>query len=662
MKVTLVKLTLHNFKGISDLMIESRGDVFAFGRNGAGKTTLPDAFWFLLFGKDSMNRAQFDIKPMDANRQTKKGLNPEVEATLLLDDKPLTLKRQYAEKWTKPRGKSRDELTGHETFFWVDGVPVSKSEFERAVSRIADEELFKLLTNPAYFCSVMKWQDRRRILFDACGDLSDDDVIASNRKLADLPKFLNGRSLDDTKKILLAQRTKVNKEIENLPVRIDEANRHMPDVEGLDEAILDTEIQSLRVTIEQQSAELVKSQNGVREAELQKQIAQIDGEIITLESADRASSIVDTTEESKRVRDARKELSDLEDSMAHERTKLERLTRKLEDEKAEVSALREKWAVITTEQPDIHTEGRCTSCKQDLPAEQVQAAHDNAVAEFNRSKSDRLEKVVSQGNTAKAEVERLELEISRINEYLSVGAEEVTKAKAELISAESALKAKEGSVPTEIAQNPEITVKKSARMILAAELETLRQSSKDAIDKIQLGIVALRAQLASKEQEKVRFAQVTALQERINTLQQQEKDLARELESIDHQLHLIEEFTRTKVSILTDHINSKFKLTKWELFQENITNDGLKEMCEATHDGVLYNGGLNTAMRVNVGIDVINVLSQHYNLYLPIFVDGRESVTDLLDTKSQVWSLVVSPQDKKLRIETSVSQPVGLAI
>ncbi|MNP21080.1 hypothetical protein D3C76_1136850 [compost metagenome] len=65
-----------------------------------------------------------------------------------------------------------------------------------------------------------------------------------------------------------------------------------------------------------------------------------------------------------------------------------------------------------------------------------------------------------------------------------------------------------------------------------------------------------------------------------------------------------------------------------------------------------FDGGLNSAARTNVGIDIINALSDHYGFSAPIFIDNAESVTQLVDTDAQVIRLVVSETDKQLRIET----------
>ncbi|MCY9755313.1 hypothetical protein M5X00_13785, partial [Paenibacillus alvei] len=98
-------------------------------------------------------------------------------------------------------------------------------------------------------------------------------------------------------------------------------------------------------------------------------------------------------------------------------------------------------------------------------------------------------------------------------------------------------------------------------------------------------------------------------------------------------------------------INSKFHHARFKLFDQQI-NGGLKEVCVTTFKGVPYDGGLNNAARINVGLDIINTLGQHYGFTAPIFVDNAEAVTKLIDTDAQVIRLVVSEADKQLRVGT----------
>ena len=59
----------------------------------------------------------------------------------------------------------------------------------------------------------------------------------------------------------------------------------------------------------------------------------------------------------------------------------------------------------------------------------------------------------------------------------------------------------------------------------------------------------------------------------------------------------------------------------------------------------------NNAARINAGLEIIDTLSAHWGVTMPVFVDNAESVTRLTHTTAQVIRLVVSEPDKKLRLE-----------
>ena len=204
--VTLKRLVLENFKGCGNFSMEPAGkNVSVFGDNGTFKTTTFDAFCWLLFGKDSLGQSNFDIKTLESSGEALHRLEHSVEAVFDFDGEELSLRKVYSEKWTKKRGSAGQEFTGHSVDHWVDGVPSKKKEFDAAVSLICDEELFRLLTSPRFFNEGLHWQKRREILLSVCGDVSDQDVFASDPKLADLPAILGKHSLEDFRKIIKAR-------------------------------------------------------------------------------------------------------------------------------------------------------------------------------------------------------------------------------------------------------------------------------------------------------------------------------------------------------------------------------------------------------------------------------------------------------------------------
>ena len=223
--IKLERIKLTNFKGIRNGEYVFNGkNAVVYGENGTGKTSLMDAMLWVLFNKDSLGRTDFGIKTLDADGAAISNIDHEVECTFAVNGKPLRLRKNYREKWTKKRGSGTETFTGHETDYFVDDVPKKKGEFEAVIREIIDEKKFQLLTNPLYFNESLNWQERRQILIDLCGDVSPDDVVGANKKLKDLLPDLKDKTADDLLKIAAGQRKQLNKEITELSTRISEAH------------------------------------------------------------------------------------------------------------------------------------------------------------------------------------------------------------------------------------------------------------------------------------------------------------------------------------------------------------------------------------------------------------------------------------------------------
>lgn len=85
-----------------------------------------------------------------------------------------------------------------------------------------------MITDPFYFNTRMKWQDRRKMLIDICGDIPDSEVIAQNGDLKPLESMINGMGVDDLRLQLKSQMKPINDELKAIPIKIDEANRAIP--------------------------------------------------------------------------------------------------------------------------------------------------------------------------------------------------------------------------------------------------------------------------------------------------------------------------------------------------------------------------------------------------------------------------------------------------
>jgi DNA repair exonuclease SbcCD ATPase subunit len=627
--VKLLKLTLKNFKGIRDFSLEANGkNVNCYGDNATGKTTIFDAFLWLLFDKDSKNRKGFELKTLDENNSPIHNLNHEVEGIFEVDGKQISFRKVFAEKWTKKRGSATEEFTGHTTDYFVDGVPVKKNEYDGKIAEIANEEIFKLLTNPTYFNEHLHWQERRKILLEICGDITDDEVIASDPSLSKLPEILSGRKLEDHRKVITANRTEINKELEKIPVRIDETHRSLPDITS---TIDPNKAQELKKAIQEKQQELARIESGGELAEKKKQYREVEAEIMRLQTEYKKE--IEAQVEAKL-----KEIKSLQDKSfeLQQKTKVtmpDPYINALEDS---IENLRKKWFEVDAQ--EFSESGTCPTCGQPLPAEKIEETRAN----FNREKAEKLEQITVEGKEKNA---LLEKEKAAFNERVK----QAEKAKEELKKVEDeigVLKNGIDSLRLETYFAPELTQKKQDLEQAIANLESGTVETKQ---KIHQEIQNLQSELDEIERARVRKEQYDLGMKRIQELKEQEKELAKAFEKLESEMYLTEQFIRTKVDLLESKINSRFKLARFKLFDQQI-NGGLSEVCEALFNGVPYSGGLNNAARINVGLDIINTLSEHYGFTAPIFIDNAEAVTQLIDTRGQQIRLIVSEQDKALRI------------
>lgn len=647
----LNELKLRNFKGARAFSLKPDGqDVSVFADNGVGKTTLFDAFTWVLFGKDSQSRADFEIKTLDQAGRALSKLDHEAELVLDLGGEELVLRKVYSENWVKKKGSAKDSFSGHTTDHFIDGVPVAKKEFDQRVAEIADEGVFRLLTDPAAF-NNLHWQKRRELLLQVCGDVSDAEVITSNEDLAELPGILGKRSLEDHRKVIDAQRREINDELKVLPARVDEVTQGLPELPSTAAKKLEGDLAELREKRQGLEQERARVQAGGEIAEKQRRGSEIRSELQDVETAARGA--IDG-----KVREAKQAAGRLQDLVDTKAREIRRLETELEDVQARIESLakrldrlREEWRSIDARVFEhTHDDDNCPVCGQELPPEQVQAAHAKALGEFNARKSRDLEDNKKSGLAVKAESDKLDHRVADLNDAIAIARREHHD---HLALAEKATK----EVDRLTAAVPDVSLNPKHRELVAEKarveeaIEALRAGNSDALTEVSGRMAEVDEQLTAVQAELATFEQRKKGEQRIAELEAREKELGEAYEELERQLFLCETFTRSKVDLLTERINSKFELTQFKLFEEQV-NGGLADACEAMHKGVPF-GSLNHGARIQVGLDIVRSLQAHYGLFPPVWVDGKESVTRLPEMSCQLICLVVTPGEQKLRVETA---------
>jgi len=650
MELSLKKLTIRNFKGIKDLAFAPDGyDSTIFGDNAAGKTSVYDAFSFLLTGKDSLGIAQFGLKPIGIE-----GPCPDIEVEGVFDigGQDITLKKIQSEKHTRKRGSAATEFTGNETAYFINEVPAREKGYQEKIKDLVggDGALLRMLTNPRTFNEELDWKARRKILIDLCGDVSDADVVATDPdRFERIPTITANKSAAEYRSELEYKRKGVNQELKAVPVRIDELEKSLPEKTADAGALVNDKADAeSRLSVLRNQLSMIESGGsaGAKKSEL----LDVQNKIREIEQGIRKKHDEEWARLRKIVTFCRDEYEGADRRMATLKMDLAAAEAVIEKLSGNIAFARTRWA----EENDktFTTSGACPACGQQLPEEK----RAEALAEFNRLKADMLSAINADGKALavkKTEAEERKAKLAKEVEEASV---KLGKLKTDFDNAKKA--AAEDTIadhPTA----PDLLALIDQATVIESELSEIALGLHDETSGINSEIAEETAKLAEINKALAEISAAEKTRTRIEELAADEKRLAKTYEEIESDLILLEEFTRAKCDLLTDRINSRFRITSWRLFYDQI-NGGLTDTCIATVDGVPYSD-LNNAMKIRCGADIVRALQGFYGASLPVWFDNKESITGTIDMKCQTINLVVSEKDKTLRVEIDTDKNIKKA-
>lgn len=629
----LTKLELLNFKGLKSFTIDLNGDVVIRGDNATGKTTVFDSVCWLLFGKDSLDRADFEIKTLDGGEPIHK-VNHEVTGTFTLDEGgTVELKRVYREKYSSPRG-GEVTLTGHTTDYFVDGVPKKEKEYKEMVSSLVDESIFKLITNPLYFNETYSWQNRRKLLLEMCGDISDEDVIASHSDLKALTDILSGHSVDDHRKVVASKKATINKELDMLPVRIDEALRGKPEVTANPE-VLRLNIDTLNADIEKLENDKALLQNGHSIVDKRAELKDVQRKIMARETELQMEYKKQYSLKSNEYDSVVAEIHNMTSKLKDVRRRRIDANKEIDYLQNTVNELSLEFEAINKEAFAIDIDTNCPTCGQPLPDDQIKSSRDKAELNFNKQKSKRLEEInnmIGLKNNAIANIkEKLqELDAEAKN---TDGIDVKERRKADLINEIELLK------PPVLEDDEVYSDLKAEELMLQMAIDEDNSDYSEEIAELEIKISDNKTERMKLEQELNKFAEIKRIELRVSELEAKQAELSEEKMKLDEASYLMDEFVKAKVNMLEESINARFKLARFKMFNVML-NGNVEECCETTYKGVPYRS-MNNAARINVGLDIINALTSYYKVNAPVFIDNAEAVTEFVSVNSQTIKLIV---------------------
>ena len=659
MRMILKSLHMENFKGIRSLDVKFSNKIKIKGQNAAGKTTIFDAFTWLLFNKNSAGEEKFNVRPLDKDGKRIDNVEIKVAGVIEVDGKEVELSKVQKQNWVKKRGTDTVTLQGNVNSFEIDGYPKSEAEFKTYISGLAQsEEMFKMLTNPQYFSSL-KWKEQRDILMKLVADVSDVELAQTDAKYAPLIDELEkAPSTDDIRAKFSKALSEWKKKQAEIPVRIDEAEKSKVDVDVAEQELLKADLERKIEALEDLMA---KSDVRIDEMRSEEMHCQFEMSAIAQTMDNELSSKKHEIENHKydrerKLEDVRSSIRKAQDSIERSKKSISEQTLKKSDlvkrykEEKEKKFDDSKWIF------DVSTTV-CSLCGQRLPEDKIESLRADfsqrkadAIEIFNEEHAKTLAMIVDDGNACAEMIK----DLTKNNKELENTINTLKLHEAEEIDIIKGLDEQISKIPSCAAyfmQNVEYAKLKAKRDELRADIAELEPKG---ADKVVTDLKAKKADLQSQldEVNKViaQAANNVAIDDRIETLRDEQKEIGQKVADQEQMLYLLEEFIRFKLDKVSESINSHFKTVNFKLFEMQL-NGGMKDCCECTVNGVPYST-LNSGHRIVAGLDIIRSLSELYGVSVPIFVDNAESLNEfnVPDMDAQLILLSVS-EDKQLKVE-----------
>lgn len=660
MRMILKSLHGENFKGIKSIDIKfGEKKTKISGQNASGKTTIFDIFSWLFFNKNSAGEEKFNVRPLDKDGHRIDNVEIKVVGVIDVDGKEVELSKVQKQNWVKKRGTDTVTLQGNINSFEIDGYPKSEAEFKAYISGLAQsEDMFKMLTNPQYFSSL-KWKEQRDILMKLISDFSDVELAKTDAKYAPLIGELEkAPSTDDIRAKFSKALSEWKKKQAEIPVRIDEAEKSKVDVDVAEQELLKADLER---KIEALEDLMEKSDVRIDEMRSEEMHCQFEMSAIAQTMNNELSSKRHEIENQKynhelRLGDVRSSIRKAQYSIESNKKSISEQTLKKSDlvkrykEEKEKKFDDSKW--VFDESTTV-----CSLCGQRLPEDKIESLKADfsqrkadAIEIFNEEHAKTLAMIVDDGNACAEMIK----DLTKNNKELENTINTLKLHEAEEIDIIKGLDEQISKIPSCAAyfmQNVEYAKLKAKRDELRADIAELEPKG---ADKVVTDLKAKKADLQSQldEVNKViaQAANNVAIDDRIETLRDEQKEIGQKVADQEQMLYLLEEFIRFKLNKVSEPINSHFKTVNFKLFEMQL-NGGMKDCCECTVNGVPYST-LNSGHRIVAGLDIIRSLSELYGVSVPIFVDNAESLNEfnVPDMDAQLILLSVS-EDKQLKVE-----------
>ena len=629
MKIEIKSMTLQNFKKVRSQHIDFSHNMVISGANKVGKTTIYDAYLWAIFGVTSKKNAT--VQPLDVNNEVIHHLETSVTVVLNYnDEREIKVQRILSENW-KGKGTIEEKLQSTTQERLINDVPLSQKDFNTKLEELCPLNKWLVLSIINIFMSY-KVDDRRKMLMSLAGELNEEELMKS------YPLVYKG-IIEDKKQLndlLLQQNTtkkKADEELKLIPAKVQaqEALRIDVNFEELkaQKTKLDTDIAAIDAALEGVSEkdpemeEYLKKLQAYNEKVSKAQKAWQDTKIKAIDNLTKLISSASTA-----LLEAKNLYTTNSKAYNNNKTSLAEVSIKFDNKIKEWNNANEKE--FDYKQTDV-----CPVCGRPYTDDMKATEYEHAVAEYNENKSNILIKI--QNEAAELKQQMLVLK-GNINTY-----EQITKVQDEECVEKAQLRYNGLINQRNEAYNQtwESTSEKVSFDNELAEIEASKPTIKiDATieenKEKKKNLTSLRDKLVNQIAGEETNKRIDAEKEKLNN---RSIELSQIIADCSEVIRQIKAYKKEKINLVEEKVNSYFSLIRWKFYEQNKTNDDEKEICTAIDkDGIDYDN-TNDGTVIDMGVDIISGISKASNIFVPLFVDRKESAEYIVHTEQQTICL-----------------------
>lgn len=670
MKATLESLHLENFKGTKDKTYEFGKTTRLSGMNRLGKTTIATAWFWLLADKNYELVSNPNIRPDDVEECV-----PTVTAVLDVDGKKITIAKMQKRKVGKPDANGISKVTLTNTYE-INSVPKTERDFKADLEELGlIVDNFLVCSHPDVFTG-QKQADMRKVLFKMASTKTDAEIAATSEDTADVAKLLESYKFEEIEAMNNASKKKAVEQLDAIPNQIIGLEKAKVDVDVAEQELAKADLEQKLAGVDQKIAGASNAVESLRQEEMQLQF-DMSGitQTMNIELSKKRSStdglICDCNYEIDRIRAliSGKEKQIVANTKAIAAADVER--KKLgEQYNAEKVKVFDETPFLFDESKWVFDESTtvCSLCGQTLPAEKIEqlkadfesrkekarvdAARklDSAKSDFVIQRESNLEEIKAEGFAKKNLIE----ELTKKNADLNAEIDTLKKQEQEAAARKEELSKQLAEIPEEAdyTQNEEYVKLNARHNEVLAEIERL-QAAGDAeiVTSLKIEKADLNSQLEEVNKIIAQAANNVRIDEQIADMQQKQREYEQVKADAEKILHQLKEVSKRKNELLVEEINQHFGIVSWKLFDYQ-KNGEYKEVCVPMVDGKEFGVTTNTGREIQAKLDICNSFQRFFDMYVPIFLDGAESLNDeyIPAVDTQLILLTVT-EDKQLKVE-----------